>query len=95
MEKFWNLIKVKVNGLVNHFGSDKCLHFLVGAWLTSMVTPLGFWWVIGMIAFVVIISYVKEVYVDDVGDKIDMYAGIYGSVTSFVIWFLIELIKMI
>lgn len=95
MEKFWNLIKVNVNKLVNHYGSDKCLHFLVGAWLTSIVTPLGFWWVMAMIAFVAIISYVKEAYVDDVADKIDIYAGISGSIVSTTIWFIIELIKMI
>ena len=95
MEKIWDLIKVNVNKLVNYYGTDKCLHFLVGAWLTSMVTPLGFWWVMAMVAFVAVISYVKEAYVDDIGDKIDMYAGIRGSVISCVIWFVLEMIKMI
>lgn len=95
MEKIWDLIKVNVNKMVNHFGTDKCLHFLVGAWLTSMVTPLGFWWVMAMVAFVAVISYVKEAYVDDICDKIDMYAGIRGSVISCVIWFVLEMIKMI
>lgn len=95
MEKFWNFIKVNVNKLVNHYGTDKCLHFLVGAWLTSMATPLGFWFTMLMFAFVAIISYVKEAYVDDVGDKVDMYAGICGSSVSLMIWFIIELIKML
>ena len=92
MKKFWNFINKTVNGFVEHIGSDKLLHFLTGAWLTSMVSPLGFWWVLGMFIFIGIISYVKEAFVDKVSDKYDFIAGVSGSLISFLIWFLLYLI---
>ena len=29
------------NIIVNHFGSDKVMHFLGGAWIVALATPFG------------------------------------------------------
>lgn len=86
MKKFWNLIKTSVNGLVNRVGSDKLLHFLTGAWLTSLISPLGIWGMLVMLLFVAGISFIKEYYVDDKVEYKDIIAGVLGSVTSLLFW---------
>lgn len=92
MEKFCTFLKNFINGTVNKFGCDKFLHFLVGAWLTSMVTPLGIWWVIAMFIVVMGLSFVKERYIDDVADNKDIVAGVLGSVSSIIIWWIISVL---
>ena len=92
MKKFWLKIRNSVNGIVEHFGVDKLLHFLVGAWLTSIVSPFGMLYVVAMLVFVTVISYVKEVYVDSVFDKKDLIAGVLGSATSTIIALILSLL---
>lgn len=92
MENFWLKIRNAVNNTVKYYGTDKVLHFLVGAWLTSLVTPLGFGAVLTMFIFVTVISYIKELYVDSIPDKKDFYAGVSGSLVAAFIWLLLCLI---
>ena len=92
MEKFCTFLKNFINNNVKKYGSDKFLHFLVGAWLTSMVTPLGIWCVIAMFVAVIGLSYVKERYIDDIADNKDIIAGVLGSVSSIIIWSIISVL---
>jgi hypothetical protein len=92
MEKYCVFLKKFINNTVNKFGCDKFLHFLVGAWFTSMVTPLGVWWVIAMFITVIVLSYIKEFYIDDIADNKDIIAGVLGSASSIIIWFIISVL---
>lgn len=92
MKKFCIFLKNFINHTVSKFGCDKFLHFLVGAWFTSMVTPLGIWWVIAMFIAVIGLSYIKERYIDDIADNKDIIAGVLGSASSIIIWLIISVL---
>lgn len=92
MKKFCTFLKNFINNTVSKFGCDKFLHFLVGAWLTSMVTPLGIWWVIAMFIAVIGLSYIKEFYIDDIADNKDIIAGVLGGASSIIIWLIISVL---
>lgn len=89
MDKFFNFIKTNLNNLIAKLGCDKFLHFFVGAWLTSLVSPCGVWWMVCMVLFVTAIAFLKEKKIDDVGDMKDFYASVAGSLFSFLLGLII------
>ena len=66
------------NKLVEKYGTDKLLHFLVGAWLMAEAKVSHNMFIIGMMfLFIVVISFIKEKYLD--GNKHDVYLGVRGE----------------
>lgn len=73
-----------LDNFINRIGSDKLLHYLVGAWLLALAQPYG---ALGMgITFILflILSLYKEYKLDNKPDLVDVAYYIGGSVTSTV-----------
>ena len=81
-----------VNNLVEKYGVDKILHFLGGGWIVSMFSPIGWLGILLGIIIMLIVSFAKELFLDDSFDKNDIIAVCIGggiSVVIYLIWFLI------
>lgn len=74
------------NWFVDKFGADKMLHFLVGAWITSISTFFGWYGVIPAFLIVFALSYVKEELLDTEFDTDDILAAMIGCVVSVLIY---------
>ena len=71
---------------INKVGNDKVLHFLVGAWITALLSPIGWGAVVVGFVLVLFLSVIKEVFLDDAMDPWDIVAGVAGSVASIIIF---------
>lgn len=80
------------NWIVNTFGSDKILHFFGGGWIISMLSPFGRYGILVGIIIVLILSLIKEGFLDDMFDWKDILAAMIGSVVSSGIYGIITLI---
>lgn len=76
---------------INKIGTDKVLHFLVGAWIISLLSPIGWGAVTVGIVLVLFASVIKEVFLDDEIDVWDIVAGVAGSAVSALIYGIISL----
>ena len=71
--------------LVEKIGADKLLHFFVAAWLVSECKAFGiiagfFGWIV-----VIILSAIKERFLDDEPEPMDACAAAYGGFVSLLI----------
>ena len=80
-----------IDNIINKFGSDKILHFLVGGYLTCLFGLFG--WVSLIIGFIItfILEFIKEKFLDNVFDKKDFIATMLGSILSIIV-FLISML---
>lgn len=78
--------------LTNSFGTDKVMHFLGGAWITSLFSPIGWWGILIGIIITLILSFVKELWLDTFFDYKDIVAATLGSCTSVILYLLIYFI---
>lgn len=71
--------------LVEKVGVDKLLHFFVAAWLVSECKAYGIG--VGCIAWIVVVvlSWIKEDFLDDYADARDIFAGAFGGFVSLLI----------
>lgn len=69
--------------LIEKFGHDKLLHFLVAAWVVSVCSLYG----VECIAWIIIIllSIIKEKIFDDYSDTKDIIAGTLGGFVSLLL----------
>lgn len=86
----------ELDDLVKKVGNDKVLHFLGGAWICSLITfiailldgGVGIWDKVSCViigtAFVIFLSVVKEISMDDNADWLDVVASVIGCLTIFV-----------
>lgn len=90
------LIKTQnfINTNINKYGIDKVLHFLVAAFLTSLVSPMGVVAMLTMSVLLMIVSYVKEKYMDAEFTKDDIKFALYGIITSFILYIPIWLLNL-
>lgn len=70
------------NKLVEKFGADKLLHFLLGWVIVSIGSPFGYIGIVIGIILVGVLSMIKEYKLDAVKDMKDLIAGILGAVSS-------------
>lgn len=76
-----------VDKLIGKIGTDKALHFLVGALLTawaSMVNDVCMW----VTAVLVVIASIGKEGLDETYDIEDIIAGCIGAATSIVVYYL-------
>jgi uncharacterized membrane protein (UPF0136 family) len=71
--------------LVEKVGADRLLHFFVAAWLVSECKAFGivaafFGWIV-----VIILSAIKEHFLDDEPEPMDACAAAYGGIVSLLI----------
>lgn len=81
------------NWFVNTFGSDKVMHFLGGAWITSALTPFGWYGIVVSFVLVFALSFVKEQFLDETFDKNDINAALMGSALSAILFGIITFIR--
>lgn len=68
------------------FANDKIMHFLGGAWIVSVFSPIGWWGILIGTIIMLVLSFVKEKYLDDVFDWKDILAAGIGSVVSILLY---------
>ena len=69
-----------LNNFISRIGSDKILHYLVGAWLIALAQPYG---ALCMVFTVfLILSLYKEYRLDTEPDLVDVAYYVGGSLTS-------------
>ena len=95
MKNFLVKIQNFINTNINKYGADKVLHFLVTAFLTSLVSPMGIAAMLTMFVLLMIVSYIKEKYMDYEFSKDDIKFALYGCITSFFLFILIWILHFI
>lgn len=70
------------NKLVEKFGADKLLHFLLGWVIVSMGTPFGYIGIVISTILACFLSVIKEFKLDTVKDMKDLIAGCLGAASS-------------
>lgn len=82
----------KLNNFLNKVGIDKALHFAVGGWIVSILSPFG----IGAmgIAFIImlILSVIKEKLLDEQVDIYDIVAAFIGGFISFILYIPVDIL---
>lgn len=76
------------NLIIERFGSDKIIHFLGGALIVALFGYFGWYAILIGIILTLLISFIKEIWLDDNFDYGDIIATIIGSIISFVIYFI-------
>ena len=72
--------------IVNKYGSDKVLHFLGGALIVSILSYFGWMGVIVGTIITLVLSIIKEKYLDTMYDKVDIYGAMMGCTMSIIIY---------
>ena len=80
------------DNIINKYGSDKIIHFFGGGWIVSMFTLLGWLGVILGVIIMLILSFVKELFLDDFFDKGDIIASCLGSAISSIVYLILTLL---
>lgn len=65
MKDFIKKLENAFNNALIKYGSDKMLKGVIAAWIVSLASPLGLFWMILLYAIMVILTFIKEKYVDD------------------------------
>lgn len=86
MKEFFKKVVDKVNGKLMQYGIDKAMHFLVAAFLTSVVSPLGLKAMLVMFFIIILVSYFKEKYMDAIFTMDDIKFSMYGSIASIILY---------
>lgn len=66
-------------------GTDKVLHFLVGAWICAQFDAYGWGWALLGMFIAVGLDFVKEKWLDDTFDMTDLAATFAGCVVELFI----------
>lgn len=75
-------------------GTDKVLHFLVGALFVAWASMLGVEYTWGALVLLPIICIFKEA-IDDTASFKDISAGILGGVASVVVYWMLQLALLV
>lgn len=81
----WKKLMEKINNFIATIGADKVMHFAIGGWVVSMFSPFR---VLGMtLAYILllVVSILKEKYLDAYADNKDIVAAMIGGTISYVI----------
>ena len=79
-----------MKNLIEKYGMDKLLHFLGGAWVTSLFTPLGWYGVVVGVVMTAVVSVFKEMCLDQSSDKMDIVAAVIGSGVSVILFVFVK-----
>lgn len=80
------------DNLVKKYGVDKLLHFFGGGWIVAMFSPIGWLGILLGVILMLVLSFVKELFLDDFFDKKDIFAACLGGGVSVVVFLLTLLI---
>jgi hypothetical protein len=76
------------NSLVEKFGTDKLLHFLVTSWLVSEAKYFGTIPMILIFILVIVLGFIKEFILDEKFDLHDIIASFLGGLISVILYIL-------
>ena len=85
----------RFNAWMEKVGVDKLLHFSIGAWITALG---GMYNHIGCLCcggLIIILNIIKERLLDDNADYKDVFATSLGSVTSIIIYYIINIANLL
>ena len=75
--------------IVKYFGSDKVMHYLGGAWITELASPFGWWGILCGVIITLLLSFVKEKWLDENFDWFDILAAVLGCASTILIYVVI------
>ena len=75
--------------IVQKIGSDKVMRFLGGAWITSLFSPIGWIGILFGVILTLVLSIIKERYLDSEFDFKDIIAAGTGCATSVVLYLIL------
>ena len=73
-----------------HYNKNTVTHFLSGAWITALGTPIGWWGIFIAIAACIILSYIKEKYIDKNFNSFDIFTVFCGCIVTIIIYVIIH-----
>ena len=76
----------RLNKFIEKVGIDKVLHFAVGGWVVSAVSPFGLGAMLIAWAVIVGLNIIKEAFLDDFFDWKDVAACVMGGMMSFLMY---------
>jgi len=74
--------------LINKVGTDKLLHCFLAGWLTALGFLFGTIWGIAAILLVVVISFIKELFIDPENNYVDIMWTVIGIILTTLIYIL-------
>lgn len=81
-----------IDNLVKKYGVDKILHFFGGGWIVSMFSPIGWLGILLGVILMLVLSFTKELFLDNFFDKNDIAAACLGGGVSIAVYLLTLLI---
>lgn len=81
-----------LNDFLDTIGTDKALHYLVGALTVSYMSFFGWLWIILGSAGIIFLNCIKERYLDEISDIKDIMFTAYGCLTSALVYLLFTLV---
>lgn len=82
----------RLNDFLCKVGTDKALHFAFGGWIVSAVSPFGID-IMGIALFIVIVlSFIKELFLDEYADFADIVSAFFGGFVAFVIYIPVDIL---
>lgn len=95
MKDFIKKLENAFNNALIKYGSDKMLRGLIAAWVISLASPLGLFWMVLLYVAMLILTFIKEKYVDD-SFKFEKIATIAkGGAVSLALYIPINLLSSI
>lgn len=76
----------KLNELISKVGYDKVAHFAMAGWAVSAASAYGFKWMAIVFTCVMILSLIKELFLDDSFDWGDIAAAFLGMFVAMVLY---------
>ena len=77
--------------IVNKLGNDKVMHFLGGAWITSLFSPIGWFGILIGVIITMILIFIKEQYLDTEFELKDIIAAGIGCIVSTILYLLLTI----
>ena len=75
-----------LNNLISKVGYDKLAHFAIAGWLVSAASAYGMKWMAIVFTCVMILSLIKELFLDEKFDWGDIAAAFLGMFVSLVLY---------
>lgn len=73
-----------------HYNKNTVPHFLSGAWITALGSPVGWWGIFIAVAVCIILSFVKEKYIDKTFNSFDIMTVFSGCTATIIIYVIIQ-----
>lgn len=79
-----------IDKIVSKFGTDKVLHFLGGGWIVSLFSPIGYYGLLIGFILMLVVSIIKEKWLDDFFEWKDILAASIGGCISVLFYVILS-----